>query len=97
MVGARAQQPAPDAVRHAGLPAAGDGGGVLQLPTRVHRARVSPLESAWFERLKLKSDEPLSNIAFNFQLRPYVEEGRDHDAAVDVWHGRTFVHFSAKR
>ena len=28
--------------------------------------------SACFQRLKLKFDEPLSNIGFKFSLRPYV-------------------------
>jgi len=29
------------------------------------------VERAWFQPLKLEYDEPLSNIAFNFNLRPY--------------------------
>jgi len=27
---------------------------------------------AWFQQLKLKCDEPLSNFAFNFNLRRYI-------------------------
>jgi len=30
------------------------------------------VESAWFQRLKLKCDEPLSIFAFNFNLRCYI-------------------------
>jgi hypothetical protein len=29
------------------------------------------VESAWFQRLRLKCDKPLSNVAFNFNLRRY--------------------------
>ena len=29
-------------------------------------------ESAWFQRLKLNYDEPVSNFAFNSNLRPYI-------------------------
>jgi hypothetical protein len=31
------------------------------------------LKRAWFQRLKPKSDEPLSHFAFNFNLRRYNE------------------------
>jgi len=31
------------------------------------------VESAWFQRLKLKCEEPLSNLAFKFALCRYVE------------------------
>jgi len=31
------------------------------------------VEPAWFQRLKPKYGEPLSNIAFNFNLRRYQE------------------------
>jgi len=27
---------------------------------------------AWFQRLKLRCDEPLSNFTFNFNLRRYI-------------------------
>jgi len=41
----------------------------------VGRCRLNPVEacveSAWFQRSKLKHDEPLSHVAFNFNLRPY--------------------------
>ena len=35
--------------------------------------RLDPagFESAWFQLLKLANDEPLSKLAFNFNLRPY--------------------------
>ena len=33
----------------------------------------SRVENAWFQRLKLKCDTLLSNIAFNFNLRRYTE------------------------
>ena len=46
--------------------------------TRAHMAgwcmlkRVeSSVESAWFQRLKLTYNEPLSKFAFNLNLRPY--------------------------
>jgi hypothetical protein len=29
---------------------------------------------AWFQRLRLKYDEPLSNIAFNWGMRPYIPD-----------------------
>ena len=32
---------------------------------------------AWFQRLKLKLYEPLSNVAFNVNLRRYILEGED--------------------
>ena len=32
------------------------------------------LDRAWFQRLKLKSDEQLSNCHFSFCLRPWNEE-----------------------
>ena len=34
---------------------------------------LKALESAWFQRLKLTYDEPLSNRAFSFNVRPYAE------------------------
>ena len=36
-----------------------------------HLITCYSIESAWFQRLKLKCDEPLSNFAFNFNLRRY--------------------------
>ena len=48
-VGARAQQPAQDAVRHAGLPAARDGGGVVP---RLGGGRVEPGARAACARLR---------------------------------------------
>jgi len=33
------------------------------------------VESAWFRLSKLKYDEPLSNFAFNFNLRRYIWDG----------------------
>ena len=42
----------------------------------VGRCRLKPVEScvesAWSQRLKLKYDELLSNVAFNFILRPFI-------------------------
>jgi hypothetical protein len=32
---------------------------------------------AWFQRLKVKCDEPLSNFAFNFNLRRYTLGAED--------------------
>ena len=32
---------------------------------------------SWFRRLRLKCDEPLSNFAFNFNLRRYTWDGGD--------------------
>jgi hypothetical protein len=51
----------------------------------VGRCRLTPIEarveSAWFQststRLKLKHVEPLSKIAFEFNVRPYALEPRD--------------------
>ena len=34
------------------------------------------VDRAWFQRLKLKYDEPLSNFAFNFNLRLYTKGAR---------------------
>ena len=31
------------------------------------------IKSAWFQRLRLKCDEPLSNVAFEFNLRRYTK------------------------
>ena len=36
--------------------------------------RTFLFESAWFQRLKLKCDELLSNFAFNFNMRCYILE-----------------------
>jgi hypothetical protein len=45
---------------------------------KVGRCRLNPLkprvESAWFQRLKLGYDEPLSRFAFNFDLRRYIKD-----------------------
>jgi hypothetical protein len=42
---------------------------------KVGCCRLNPVEarvgSTWFQRLKLRYDEPLSNFAFNFNLRHY--------------------------
>jgi hypothetical protein len=38
---------------------------------RLNRVETS-VESAWFHRLNLEYDEPLSNVAFNFRLRGYT-------------------------
>ena len=44
--------------------------------TLAGRCRLSPgsprVDRAWFQRLKLKYDVPLSNFAFNFNLQPYA-------------------------
>ena len=40
----------------------------------VGRCRLKHVESVCFSRLKLKCDEPLSDISVNFNLRRYVEE-----------------------
>jgi hypothetical protein len=50
------------------------------------KARVE--SAAWYQRLKLLCDEVLSNFAFNFNLRRYIEEGQEpagaHDHGEDV-------------
>jgi len=35
--------------------------------------RCTRIDRAWYRRLKLKYDEPLSNFAFNFNLRHYIK------------------------
>jgi len=59
-------------------------GGLLQVETpgiRVIRA--------WFQRLKPKYDEPLSNFAFNFYLRPFIKTPETYaahlEAIAEVW------------
>jgi hypothetical protein len=54
----------------------------------VRRCRLTPVESRvetdWFQCLKPKYDDPLSNFAFNFNLRRYSvddAEGAGCDAA----------------
>ena len=37
------------------------------------------VKSAWFQRLKLIYGKPLSNFAFNFNLRRYTMEDEDDD------------------
>jgi len=53
------------------------GGTVLECEAlrMVWRCRYSVLKRAWFQRLKLKCDEPLSNFAFKFNLRRYSMTG----------------------
>ena len=45
----------------------------------VRRCGLTPaargVESTWFERMKLRSDEPISNFPFNFKLRCYSVGG----------------------
>ena len=47
------------------------------IDVKVGRCRltVSNLsrKRTWFQRLKVKCDEPLSNLAFKFNLRHYIE------------------------
>ena len=53
------------------LPAGRPHGRDVQVdPLRV-RYQNSSRKRAWFQRLKRKCDEPLSNVAFNFNLRRY--------------------------
>ena len=44
---------------------------------KVGRCRLTPncsrLDRAWFHRMKLEYDEPLSSFAFNLNLRRYIE------------------------
>jgi len=42
----------------------------VQVDTRLTPVRPR-VDRAWFQRLKLDYDEPLSNFAFNFNLRRY--------------------------
>jgi len=42
------------------------------------------IESAWFQRLKVKCDEPFSNFAFNFNLRRYIKTGVSSTDVNDV-------------
>jgi hypothetical protein len=46
-------------------------------PDRMTRSYLVPLDRPLLQRLKLKSDEPLSTFALNFNLRRYAvgEEG----------------------
>jgi hypothetical protein len=39
------------------------------------KTRVESAPGVCIQRLKLKCDEPLSNVAFNFNLRHYTEAG----------------------
>jgi hypothetical protein len=58
---------------------------------KVGRCRLNPVEarvaiearveSAWFKRLRLTYEEPLSNFAFNFNLRRYNKERGVMEAA----------------
>ena len=43
--------------------------------------RVDP---AWFQRLKLKCDEALSNLAFKLNLRHYSKLGEVDDSEYDA-------------
>jgi len=51
----------------------------------VGQCRFTPgsprVVSAWFQRLKLKHVEPLSNCAFNFTLRPSTLDLRQKNLA----------------
>ena len=52
-------------------------------PGRGRAAQVASINTraespAWFQRLQLEHDEPLSNHAFTFILRPY-SEGVDYE------------------
>ena len=35
---------------------------------------MKPVDSAWFQRLKLRYEEPLSNFAFKLNVRRYTSE-----------------------
>jgi hypothetical protein len=54
----------------------------------------------WFQRLKLEYDEPLSNVAFNFDLRRYimtvVSPRQLVSMMMGVWQGLTLVPVSAQ-
>jgi len=56
---------------------AGPWGGGLDPDSEVGRCRLTPgltpLNRAWFQRLKQEYDEPLSNFVFNFNMRRYSE------------------------
>jgi hypothetical protein len=51
---------------------------MIESLNKVGRCRLKSVEarveSAWFQRMKLKYDKPLSNHAFNFNLRRYIKE-----------------------
>ena len=40
------------------------------------------VERDWYQLLKLEYDEPLSNVALNFNLRPYVGASLDSGEGV---------------
>ena len=54
--------------------------GRTPLHAAVGRCRLTPgrpqVDRAWCQRLKLKCVKPLSNFAFNFNLRPYTAAKR---------------------
>jgi hypothetical protein len=47
------------------------------------------IEIAWFQRLKLKYDKPLSNLAFDFNLRRYSKVDM-HPSSVNSQFGQQF-------
>ena len=51
----------------AGLP----GGLIDEVVNLVGPCRFNPVWKRFYHLLKLKDDEPISNFAFNFNLRPY--------------------------
>ena len=46
----------------------------LDFRSTVGRCRLTRIDRAWLQHLKLKYDEPLSNFAINFNLCPYITE-----------------------
>jgi len=63
---------------------------------QVHPIKPT-LTAPGIKRLKLRYDEPLSKIAFKFNLRRYSEAADDSKRRFGERQGLTLVHFSAQR
>ena len=67
------------------LPGSDGDGSSVPVKAVVWWCKLKPaftrVESAWFQRLRLKSDQELSSLAFNFSLRHYIEASDSSTAA----------------
>jgi len=57
----------------------------------LERDDTTSVKSAWFLRLKLSYDEPLSEYAFNFNFRRYIKECAANASAYDIYELRVII------
>ena len=80
MVERRAHPAGPAALTLAGMERALWAASYLKQAGKVGRCRLTPprVDRAWFQRLKINCDDPLSSFAFNVNLRHYGEACKEY-------------------